>query len=101
MRRICLSQHETSKSAMALSQYRTFPRRASLSLRLCAFAGNFLFAGAILEGRKEFPAKTQSPQSFALWPQRTASLFFAIVIPASLMVTGHAQVIITIDHTHR
>ena len=82
---------------MARSQDRTFPSRASLSLRLCAFAGNF-FAGATLEGRTKFPAKTQSPQSFALWLQRTASLFFAIVIPASLMVTAHAQVIITIDH---
>src|SRR2546428_6341483 len=83
---------------MALSQYRTFPRRASLSLRLCAFAGNFLFAGAILERRKELPAKTQSPQSFAFSAQHTALLVFAVVVLLSLALTGHAQVNITIDH---
>ena len=83
---------------MALSQYRTFPRRASLSLRLCAFAGNFLFAGAILEGRKELPAKTQSPHSFAFSAQHTGLFVFAVVVLLSMTLTGHAQVNITIDH---
>ena len=83
---------------MALSQNRTFPKRASLSLRLCAFAGNFLFPGAILEGRKEFLAKTQSPQSFTFSAQHAALLVFAVVVLLSLALTGHAQVNITIDH---
>ena len=83
---------------MARSQYRTLLRRVSLSLRLCAFAGNFLFVGAILEGRKEFPTETQSPQSFAFSAQHTALLVFAAVVLLSLALTVHAQPQITIDH---
>lgn len=83
---------------MALSQYRTFPRRASLSLRLCASAGNFLSAGAILDGRKEFPAKTQRAQSLAFPVQYTTLLVFVVVVLLSMALTGHAQVNITIDH---
>ena len=67
-------------------------------MRLCAFAGNFLFAGDILEGREEFPAKAQSQQSFVFSVRQRALLVFAVVVLLSMALTGHAQVNITIDH---
>jgi len=83
---------------MALSQYQTLSMRASLSLRLCALAGNSPLVGAILEGRKEFPAKTQSSQSLAFSVQHAALFILAVVVLLSVALTGHAQVNITIDH---
>ena len=67
-------------------------------MRLCVFAGNFGFADVTLEERTEFPAKTQSPQSFAYSAQHTALLVLAVVVLLSLALTGHAQVNIIIDH---
>ncbi len=54
--------------------------------------------GLFGQARKEFPAKTQSPHSFAFSAQHTGLFVFAVVVLLSMALTGHAQVNITVDH---